>query len=361
MRMAELVGTVEPQHFAAKPRQPSVSSAKVLHAISGASWPRRDALLLGYVLDLKNKRKPSMRESSLKVTKYSWRRSLRRAFAVPVLLVVMSACGVTGAIDSGNTGSDSGSPGPQAASASTSGTHQPTDSDQQWKLTWEDDFTGSGLPRNWSPIVSGDGFSNHSLAWFSNDNATLTGHGGLVITADKGGSQFTCWYGPCKYESADIQTSFAQEYGRFEARIKLPSGKGLWPGFWMIPQRTPQNPVLPGEIDILEVNSSNPVKVSGYAHDGPIFDYEAKKYLSEPVSSQFHVFGVDWTPAGITWTLDGKPYGHVNAYKNWPFDRPYIMLLTLAVGGDWAGTPPATTAFPAQLQVSWVGVYQMVN
>jgi beta-glucanase (GH16 family) len=295
-----------------------------------------------------------------KVTKYSRGRSLRRAFiAVPALLAVLSACGAAGAVDGGNAGSNSSSVDLQAAPVPSNAVSD--SSAQKWKLTWEDDFTGSGLPRNWSPIVSGNGFSDHSLAWFSDDNARLTGHGGLVITADKGGSQYTCWYGPCEYESADIQTSFAQEYGRFEARIKLPSGKGLWPGFWMIPQRTVQNPVLPGEIDILEVNSSNPIKVSGYAHDGPIFDYEAKEYLSQPVSSQFHVFGVDWTPTGITWTLDGKPYGHVNAYKNWPFDRPYIMLLTLAVGGDWAGTPPVTTVFPAQLQVSWVRVYQMVN
>jgi beta-glucanase (GH16 family) len=228
-------------------------------------------------------------------------------------------------------------------------------------LAWEDDFTGSGVPANWNPIVSGNGFGDHSLAWFSDSNATLTGGGGLLITAEKADGQYTCWYGPCKYVSADISTSFAQEYGRFEARIKLPSGKGLWPGFWMIPQPTGQDQDLPGEIDVLEVNSSNPDKVSGYAHDGPIFSYEAKTYLSAPPSSQFHVYGVDWTPTGITWTLDGKPYGHIKAYKNWPFDRPFIMLLTLAVGGDWAGTPPSSTVFPATMQVSWVRVYKMAN
>jgi beta-glucanase (GH16 family) len=129
----------------------------------------------------------------------------------------------------------------------------------------------------------------------------------------------------------------------------------------MIPQSTKADPELPGEIDILEVNNQNPYKVSGYAHDGPIFSYEAKEYLAEPTSSRFHIYGVDWTPTGITWTLDGKPYGHINAYKDWPFDRPFIMLLTLAVGGTWAGSPTASTVFPSKMQVTWVRVYKMVN
>lgn len=272
----------------------------------------------------------------------------------PMLSVILAACGITGEMDGGSTQSNSAGTGIQTLPTSTG-------SPQQWKLAWEDDFTGSGLPRNWTPLVSGNGFGDHSLAWFGNSNATLTGHGGLVITAEKGASEYTCWYGPCKYISADISTSFAQEYGRFEARIKLPSGRGLWPGFWMIPQTTEAGQELPGEIDILEVNNQNPYKVSGYAHDGPIFSYEAKEYLAEPTSSQFHIYGVDWTPTGITWTLDGKPYGHINAYKDWPFDRPFVMLLTLAVGGTWAGSPTVSTVFPAEMQVSWVRVYKMIN
>jgi beta-glucanase (GH16 family) len=272
----------------------------------------------------------------------------------PVLLVILTACGITGGMGGSDTGSDSPSTYLQTAPTST-------DSDQQWKLVWQDDFTGKGLPKNWSFLVDGNGFSDHSLAWFSDSNATLTGHGGLVITAKKGGSGHTCWYGPCKYTSADISTSFAQEYGRFEARIKLPNGRGLWPGFWMVPLGTKANPVLPGEIDIIEVNNQNPDEVSGYAHDGPIFNHKAEKLLASPPSSQFHVYGVDWTPRGITWTLDGKPYGHINAYKNWPFDRPFIMWLTLAVGGTWPGSPTADTVFPAKMQVSWVRVYKMAN
>lgn len=232
---------------------------------------------------------------------------------------------------------------------------------QSWKLVWQDDFAGTGLPDGWNFQVNGNGFGDKSLAWFGDSNARLTGQGGLVITAERGGSGHTCWYGPCQYTSAEIATSFAQEYGQFEARIKLPSGIGLWPAFWMVPLANEGAQVVPGEIDIIEVNNQNPDEVSGYAHDGSVFSYKAEKLLSASSSSQYHVYGVNWTPTGITWTLDGKPYGHIGAYKNWPFDRPFIMLLDLAVGGTWPGSPNAATVFPAEMQVSWVRVYKMVS
>lgn len=271
-----------------------------------------------------------------------------------VLLVILTACGITGGMGGSATGSDS--PGTYLPAPTSTGSGQ-----QNWKLVWQDNFTGTGLPDKWNFWVSGNGFGDHALQWFSDNNATLTGRGGLVITAEKGGFGHTCWYGPCEYTSAEIATSFAQKYGRFEARIKLPSGKGLWPAFWMVPLLTKENPVLPGEIDIIEVNNQNPNEVSGYVHDGPIFNHKAEKLLATPPSSQFHVYGVDWTPTGITWTLDGKPYGHITAFENWPFNRPFIMLLDLAVGGTWPGSPTAETVFPAKMQVSWVRVYKMVK
>lgn len=243
------------------------------------------------------------------------------------------------------------------------GTHPaPTSGDgSKWVLTWQDNFTGTGVPPGWSFDVGGYGFGDKQLEWNSDDNAQLSESGGLVITADKGSEGHTCWYGTCQYTAAKIQTSFAQTYGRFEARIKLPSGKGLWPAFWMIPAANAKDPVTPGEIDIIETNNVQPYLVTGYVHDAKRFDYRAEKVLNLPVSSQFHTFGVDWTPSGITWTLDGKPYGHIAAYRNWPFDQPFIMLLDLAVGGSWPGPPDASTVFPAQMIVSWVRVYELAS
>jgi beta-glucanase (GH16 family) len=228
-------------------------------------------------------------------------------------------------------------------------------------LSWQDNFTGTGLPSGWTFDDGGYGFGDKQLQWNSDDNAQLTGHGGLVITANKGGEGHTCWYGQCEYTAAKVQTEFAQTYGRFEARIKLPAGRGLWPAFWMIPAATVENPETPGEIDVIEVNNRQPYLITGYAHDGSVFNYRAEKVLDLPSSSQYHTYGVDWTPTGITWTLDGHPYGHIAAYPNWPFDQPFIMLLDVAVGGSWPGAPDESTVFPAHMTVSWVRAYKLAE
>src|ERR1700753_3162006 len=105
------------------------------------------------------------------MAKHSRRRSLRRVLVAPLISVVVAACGIASQIEGGHAESESASLHVQAAST-------PTGSAQQWKLAWEDDFAGNGLPRNWTSLISGNGFSDHSLAWFGNTNATLTGHGG---------------------------------------------------------------------------------------------------------------------------------------------------------------------------------------
>jgi beta-glucanase (GH16 family) len=241
---------------------------------------------------------------------------------------------------------------PKSSPANTSG----------WKLVWQDNFEGTGTPPQWYSDTGGYGFGNNQLQWNSSENAQLSAAGGLVITASKGGEKQTCWYGPCEYTGVRIQTRFSQTYGRFEARIKLPGGKGLWPAFWMIPAADVQNQgASPGEIDIIEINNSNPYLVTGYAHGDNAHKYRAADVLDLPVSSQYHIYGVDWTPKGITWTIDGHAYGHFSAYPNWPFDKPFIMILDLAVGGNWPGSPTASTVFPAHMLVSWVRVYKMTS
>jgi beta-glucanase (GH16 family) len=231
----------------------------------------------------------------------------------------------------------------------------------KWVLSWEDDFKGTGLPTKWTFDVGGYGFGDNQLEWNSDDNAKLSGQGGLVITAGKGGAGHECWYGPCDYTGAKIQTTFAQTYGRFEARIKLPAGRGLWPAFWMVPAAIEQNPKTLGEIDVIEVNNVSPYLIEGFAHDGSRLNSRARDVTQLPASSQFHTYGVDWTPSGITWTLDGQSYGHMKAYPNWPFDQPFIMILDLEVGGTWPGSPNADTVFPAQMLVSWVRVYKLIG
>jgi beta-glucanase (GH16 family) len=296
-----------------------------------------------------------------RVIRYSRGRILRRVLLPPAFVMTLAGCGIAGAIGQTspkpsssvlNLPLDSQSPTSSATSTAPTG-------GSGWELAWQDDFTSSDLSKNWTFANSGSSFDD-ALNWFGEDSATVADGGGLVITAAKGGSEHACWYGPCKYTSTEMTSNFSQEYGRFEARIKIPGGAGLWPAFWLIPQPQPGESI-PGEIDIVEVNNKNPDEVTGYVHDGPVYNYKAEKVLSGPISSQFHIYGVDWTPTGVTWTLDGTPYAHINKFPGWPLDQPFVIVFDLAVGGNWAGPPTASTVFPATMQVSWVRVYKMAS
>jgi beta-glucanase (GH16 family) len=229
-----------------------------------------------------------------------------------------------------------------------------------WTLTWQDDFTGSGALRRWTFLNGGNGWGNKELQNNDSRNVSLAPGGGLVITAARTGYGQRCWYGPCTYSAARLQTegTFAQEYGLFEARIKLPTGTGLWPAFWMEGADMPQvNWPAAGEIDVVEVNNKKPDLVEAFAH-APDESYGAYYHLPNSLSAGYHVYGINWTARGITWLVDGHVYGHMNAYAGWPFDQPFFLILSLAVGGTWPGSPTSGTPFPAHMDVSWIRVYR---
>jgi beta-glucanase (GH16 family) len=155
-------------------------------------------------------------------------------------------------------------------------------------------------------------------------------------------------------------SSFKQRYGLFEARIKLAGGRGIWPAFWM--QGANYDRVhLPkaGEIDIAEVNGRQPAdRLGGYGHEQ---DGTAKAYydrMSQSIYAGYHIYGVEWTREGITWLVDGKAYGYLPAYRGWPFNHPFNIILSLAVGGTWPGSPDASTHFPVSMYVNWLRVYR---
>lgn len=233
----------------------------------------------------------------------------------------------------------------------------------KWVLSWDQEFNGFGPLANWAHMTGGNGFGDAELQWYSPGNASLDGRGNLVISGTKGGSGQVCWYGPCRYASAAIDTLgiFTQTYGRFEARIKLPGGAGIWPAFWLqgTTIATPGS-YANGEIDIIEVNGKMPYLVKGYAHASN-FKHWATLAISQPIYQQYHVFGVDWTPTGISWTFDGHVYSHMNAFPRWPFSHPFYIILDLAIGGNWPGAPTSNTKFPARLLVDWVHVYRWVK
>ena len=229
----------------------------------------------------------------------------------------------------------------------------------RWVLTWRDEFNGSDGLKQWRVQVGG--WDLQQLQWYDANALSLDGHGHLVITASHNSAGHLCWYGSCRYSSGRIDTYgiFSQTYGRFEARIKLPAGRGLWPAFWLEGANVGQV-ASPGEIDVIETNGHNSELVQSFAH---LYDNRYKAFslkLPKPLSAGYHVYRIDWTPKGITLFVDGRAYGHLNAYAGWPFNHPFFIIINLAVGGIWPGPPDSNTRFPAHMLVDWVRVYREV-
>jgi beta-glucanase (GH16 family) len=245
--------------------------------------------------------------------------------------------------------------------------HHPTQPTRA--LVWQDEFDGpQGQlpdPAHWVFDV-GTGWGNAQLEYDTSrpENASLDGAGNLVITARQ-----ESWLGQ-NYTSARINTRghFEQAYGRFEARMKMPTGQGLWPAFWLLGAdlSTTGWPGC-GEVDIMEYRGQEPTIVHGSLH-GP--GYSGGGALGRaynapvPLDGGFHVYAVEWTAAKITWEVDGTVYstitpGNVPSGGQWVFNHPFFIVLDLAVGGGFVGSPNAATTFPQTLQVDYVRVYRL--
>jgi beta-glucanase (GH16 family) len=239
-----------------------------------------------------------------------------------------------------------------------------------WQVVWKDDFDGpAGTPpdaRRWGYDIGGSGWGNRQLEFDTDspENAQLDGSGALVITALKKRMANNA------YTSARLTTKgkFEQTYGKFEARIKLPRGKGIWPAFWLLGNdiATVGWPAC-GEIDIMELRGSEPSEVHGSLH-GP--GYSGGDALSQSLqlaadagtfADDFHVFTLEWNEARLRWSVDGKAYHErtkqiVDANGGWVFDHPMFVILNLAIGGTYDGDPDATTTFPQHMVVDYVSV-----
>jgi beta-glucanase (GH16 family) len=247
--------------------------------------------------------------------------------------------------------------------------------DTQWQLVWSDEFNGPDRslpdPAKWNIEVTGNGFGNEELEYYTARPENLhIDKGNLVITARK--ESFTGSDGVTReYTSARINTAkkFDQQYGRFEARIKIPKGQGMWPAFWLLgSNRGEVGWPACGEIDIVENVGFEPAKVHGSLH-GPKYSGEnpltGALTLPEPkrFADDFHVFAVEWEPKAIRFYVDDVHYetqtpDNIPSHKRWVFDHPFFVILNLAVGGKWPGNPDATTEFPATMLVDYVRVYR---
>jgi beta-glucanase (GH16 family) len=236
-------------------------------------------------------------------------------------------------------------------------------------LSWSDDFSGangsSPDSSKWVMETGGGGWGNNELETYTSrpENAKIQ-DGNLVITAIQ--ENFTGTDGISRpYTSARMKTAgkFDQKYGRFEARIKMPAGQGIWPAFWMLGNNIDSVPWPScGEIDIMENLGKEPATVHGSLHASG-FDSTASYSLSTgKFADDFHVFAIEWEPAAIRFYVDGNLYdtrtpANVPAGKTWAFDHPFFILLNVAVGGNWPGSPDATSTFPQNMLVDYVKVY----
>ena len=239
-----------------------------------------------------------------------------------------------------------------------------------WRLIWQDEFDGPENARpdatKWRHDIGGEGWGNQQLEFDTDQlsNAHVDGNGALVITAIKQK------YANNEYTSARLRTQdrFEQRYGRFEARMRLPEGAGLWPAFWLLGANLASAgwPAC-GEIDVMEHRGSDPGTIHGSAH-GPGYSGDNPKTDSytlpgnDSFADDYHVFAVEWSPGEVHWYVDGKQYHALTADsmpsgQPWVFDGEMFMIVNLAVGG-WFGGDVDDTIFPRSMQVDYVRAYE---
>ena len=254
---------------------------------------------------------------------------------------------------------------------------QPTSLAQSsvWTLTWSDEFSqadGSAPdPEKWAYDVGGDGWGNFELQSYTTrtQNAQIQ-DGNLVITAQP--EKFTGADGITRdYTSARLKSQhlFERTYGRFEARVKIPKGQGMWPAFWMLGADDEQQgwPKC-GEIDIMENIGSEPGINHASLH-GPSSVEDHSDLTGtfvmptgQILADDFHLFAVEWEPGVARFYVDSNNYATFTraqwpAGGQWVFDHSFFIILNIAVGGAWPGKPDASTRFPQKMLVDYVRVY----
>ena len=235
------------------------------------------------------------------------------------------------------------------------------------ELVFNDEFNGSSVDLSKWTFDNGDGcptlcgWGNAEEQWYQPQNSTVQ-DGKLIITTryeNVGTKQFS---------SSKLITSnkFSSRYGRYEARIKLPSAGGVWPAFWMLPENG--NWPFTGEIDIMESQQKNPTHIDGTVHySNGGWRFTGRKYeMGVDLSQGFHTYAVEWEPDEIRWYADDVLYHTVtpaNTVDPWPFSKgDWYLILNVAVGGPGTpftgNQPPTPSEYPTQMEVDYVRVYQ---
>ena len=235
-----------------------------------------------------------------------------------------------------------------------------------WGIAWHDEFDGPELDlKNWTFDIGGGGWGNQEWEAYTDrpENVRIE-NGMLVIEARQEEATFS----GRPYSSARIKTQglHAWQYGRIEARIKLPYGQGIWPAFWMLGENiSSKGWPGSGEIDILEFIGREPdhiyatVHAPGYSGGNGVGSNIT--ISPDSLKNDFHIYAIEWEENEIRWYFDDQQYFKVtpeDVPDQWIFDHPFFLILNLAVGGGWPGYPDKTTVFPQLLYIDYVRVYQ---
>ncbi len=228
-----------------------------------------------------------------------------------------------------------------------------------WSLVWHDEFDGPSIDTTiWNYEVNGNGGGNNELQYYTHEsrNAFIE-DGALVIQALKEN------YLGKSYTSARFNSSGNRDwlYGRVDVRALLPEGRGLWPAIWMLPTDWVYGGwPYSGEIDIMELIGDRPNIVYGTVHWGTTTEPHLRSGSSYTLptgkfSQGYHLFSLEWTADSLKWFVDNVQYYSIS--NGPPFDKRFHMVLNVAVGGDWPGSPDATTVFPQYMMIDYVRVY----
>ena len=236
-----------------------------------------------------------------------------------------------------------------------------------WTVAWRDEFEGDAGtrpdPTRWTYDLGASGWGNAELQEYTDaaSNAALDGRGNLAIVAR---------YDSGRYTSARLKTQdrYTQRYGRIEARIRLPQGRGIWPAYWMLGADIDEvGWPMSGEIDVMENVGHEPSVIHGSVH-GPgssgAYNLTAARSLRQGAWHEgFHVFAAEWAPGSVAFSVDGAEYARFRpadlpAGGQWVFDHPFFLLLNIAIGGNWPGDPDGSTRFPQTMLVDYVRLYQ---
>jgi beta-glucanase (GH16 family) len=237
----------------------------------------------------------------------------------------------------------------------------------QLVMTDEFDTDGEPNPAMWT-FFEGTAFNGEQQYYTSRPENIKVEDGMLQITALKESFMGS------NYTSARIETKglFEKQYGRFEARIQSPWGQGIWPAFWLLGSECQENNEFGavnwpncGEIDVMEIRGQNPTIVSGAVH-GPEYSggnsiFKEYELTNDRFDTGFHIFGIEWGPGYINFYVDDVLYNQItpeDVTGEWVFDKPFYIIMNVAVGGGYVGSPNNQTVFPQTMKVDYVRVYE---